>query len=111
MPTLLALDVQEFLLKFDPLMMATEDGLESFVDLVIEYALPLIKYGVYVLIQNAINVTGVVLLCINVRKVRIRKSPLCIEARDQRHAAAINVGVILSMSLLAFLTLKTLFTA
>ena len=111
MPTLLACDVQEFLLKLDPLMMATDHGLESFVDLVIESALPLIKYGVYVLIQNAINVTGVVLFCINVRKVRIRKSPLCIEARDQRHAAAINVGVILSMSLLAFLTLKTLFTA
>lgn len=86
----------------------TEPSLDLMLPLVIEYALPLALYLLYMLLSGALNITGVVLICINAKKIRVGKSESALSVGERICAIVINVGVILASSLLAFLMFLSL---
>lgn len=106
-PTLLSQEI----LPFADALNALPDlnSLEAVLSLFGEYAIPLLLYALYMAVSGALNVIGVVLFCINVRKLRLERPASALSAREKRKAAVLNVGTVAAGVVLIALTVWSLF--
>ena len=74
-----------------------------------KYVVDILIYFVYLSVQGALCVTGIVLFFVNIRKIRFEKANMQIDSRTRRRVAVLNAGVIASTVLLLALTISTLF--
>lgn len=101
--------LSKYVLAFSEEMGAfTSQSFDELMPLLVAYALPLALYLIYLLVNGTLNVLGVVLICINAKKIKVGKSESALPAGDRVLAVIINVGVILALALLMFLTVLSL---
>ena len=74
-----------------------------------EFILPGILYLLHLSVAGALNVLGVVLFSVNLRKVRVERPASALSAREKRRAAVLNVGMIAVGVVLIAFTVMSLF--
>ena len=107
LPSLMAPDVLAFLEEYVQIDAANA---EAMMELIGEYAAPLLMYLAYILIQGALSIAGVILLIVMRKRIYLERNSMLSPA-EQRKAAIVNFGVIAAFLLLIGLTVNTLFTA
>ena len=106
-PSILSKDVLTFAEEMETIAGSNTDALVS---LMIRYALPLALYFIYLLVSGAFDIAGIVLFCMNAKKIKVEKSESALPVEDRVLAVTVNVGVILALVLLIFLTVLSLFS-
>ena len=106
-PSLLASSVLEFAEKIAEL--TEEQYMEILPSLLGDYGVPLLIYGIYLLIMGALNITGLVLFITNFKKVSINKYDSALTLAERRRAVFLNVGMIAAIALLFVLMIASLF--
>ena len=108
-PSLLSTRVAEFLE-----ILSTSDSsalLGMLPSLLMEYGVPLVLYMIHTLALNALTVVGVILLIVNLKKVRLQRGEAGLPSSKSAKAAMLNVGVIVCTVTLVVITVSSLFPA
>ncbi len=93
----------------DLLIKLRDMGLEEdILPLLQEYAVPLILYTLYLLATFGLIIAGIVLFCINVKKIKLRKNEHSLEFSDYKNTLIKSPGVICAVVLLAILMISSL---
>lgn len=80
---------------------------EMLPSLMSEYGVPLLLYAIYLLILGALNVTGIVLLITNFKKIRIAPHTSSLTKKEQVKAIALNSGmIVVSVTLTVFMIIS-----
>ena len=107
-PSLLSIELLPFFAVFES--MPQTEYLTELLPLVIEYALPLSLYLYYMLVTNILNIVGVVLFIINVKRRKLRTNDSPLSAKDKARAAVLNSGIIAASCVLLTLMALSLFS-
>jgi hypothetical protein len=86
-----------------------EEYMELFPSLFADYGVPILLYLIYLLIMGALNITGLVLFIINVKKVRVNKYDSTLTLVERRRAIFLNVGMIVAIVGLVIMMIISLF--
>ena len=106
-PSLISTKVLEFAEKLAEL--TEEEYMELFPSLLADYGVPILIYLIYLLIMGALNITGLVLFIINVKKVRVNKYDSTLTLVERRRAIFLNVGMIVAIVGLVIMMIISLF--
>ena len=93
-----------------PMDASLEEMAEMMMPLVTEYGLVLGLYALYALALFAINITGVILLIVNIKKFRARKGEFSLNAEDSVKSVFETSGMFVCVLLLTVLTVFSLFS-
>lgn len=91
--------------------LSPETWMEELLPLFSKYGLYLFVYLPYTMLQGAVNVAGVVLFFVFIRRIKLEKSPSLLPKEEQQHAIMINSGMIVCTTLLVVLMVMSLFVA
>lgn len=96
--------LMEFLTKLEAM------GIEEDIfPLLQEYAIPLLLYALYSLAIFGLVIAGIVLFCMNVKKIKLRKNEHSLEFSDYKNVLLKSPGVIAAVVLLMVLMITSLF--
>ena len=96
--------VTEFLEK-----MESVSSLDALLPLLPDYALPLLYYGIHALLLNVLNILGLVLLLVHLKKLRIKAPAIHLSVWDTGTNAYLNGGMLTALILLFGATGLSLF--
>ncbi len=88
-----------------------ENIISSLDTIIPEYGLSLLLYGIHILASNALNVVGIILLIINLRKTRFNYGTTMLCAAEKRKCALVNAGMITIIIVLTLFMLLSLLPA
>ena len=106
-PSLLSTRVLEFAEKMTEV--AESENVDLVLSLFGDYAVPLLIYFIYLLIIGALNITGLVLFILNIKKVVIVPSGSNLSRVEMRKAIFLNVGMLVAIAALTVLMIISLF--
>ncbi len=88
----------------------TEEALmEALPSIVGEYGIALVCYLFHLLIMGALNIAGIVILLVNLKKIKVEQNAPEIPAAEKRKAVLLNPGCICAAILLIALMVASLF--
>lgn len=88
----------------------TEEALiEALPSIIGEYGIALACYLLYLLVMGALNIAGIIILLVNLKKIRIEQNAPDIPAAEKRKAVFSNPGCICAAVLLIALMVASLF--
>ena len=108
-PSLLSVKLYGFLEAVETL--SESELLEVLPSLAAENAVPLLIYGVYLMLIGILNVAGVVFFIMNIKKVRVDRAELTLTPKEMRKAALVNAGMIAAIVIFIAMMILSLFPA
>ena len=106
-PSLLSTKLFDFIESIEKL--SGVELMEALPTLAMEHAVPLLIYGLYLMLVSAINIAGVICFIINIKKVRVEHAELTLSRAEMRKAALVNVGMIVAIVIFIILMILSLF--
>ena len=106
-PSLLSVKLFGFLEAVETLSEA--ELIEALPSLSVEYAVPLLIYGVYLMLIGILNVAGVVFFIMNIKKVRVDRAELTLTPKEMRKASLVNAGMIAAIFIFIAMMVLSLF--
>ena len=106
-PAVLSLKVMPFIEAIAGF--ATTDELISAIpELLPQYGAPLLLFGVYLLVRGAMNIAGIVIIIVNIKKFAIPKTESVLPSKERWKAMLLNGGMIAAIVINAALMLLSL---
>ncbi len=93
-PTLLSLEILPFLNEMDL------NNADMLMELLGEYAIPLIIFAVYLLFRSVLELIGLIFAILKFKKLKLKKREPTLSSADQLYAAFVNPGMIAACSVL-----------
>ncbi len=89
--------------------MTDEAFMEALPGIVGEYGIALVCYLFHLLIMGALNIAGIIILLVNLKKIKIEQNAPEVPAAEKRKAVLLNPGCICAAVLLIVLMVSSLF--